>query len=294
MKGKTQYFDTRQTMHTPGFEIFHYRDDSPASVHLHHHDYYEIYFLISGRMEYLIEGRNYQLIPGDMLLISPMELHQPIINAELEVFERIVLWVDREFMKKHSTEHYDLSQCFARCTAEYSANLLHPTPTQWADITLRLEELLRERSIQDIGSKQYEEGVLLQLLVEIDRLALRNKRPVAESSDETSLIAQVLAYVNAHYGENIPLERLAQHFYISKYHLAHEFKRVFGISLHQYIILKRLLIAKQMISGGTPVGVAATNCGFSNYTNFYRAFLSQYGVNPRDCLPGKGKSDHAQ
>ena len=61
-----EHFNTRQQMQKTSFEIFHYFDSKPGSVALHHHDFYEIYFFISGQVEYQIEGRSYQLQPGDL------------------------------------------------------------------------------------------------------------------------------------------------------------------------------------------------------------------------------------
>ena len=93
-----EHFNTRQQMQKTSFEIFHYFDSKPGSVALHHHDFYEIYFFISGQVEYQIEGRSYQLQPGDLLLISPLELHQPIFESVVQPYERIVLWISPAFL----------------------------------------------------------------------------------------------------------------------------------------------------------------------------------------------------
>jgi len=70
---------------------------------------------------------------------------------------------------------------------------------------------------------------------------------------------------------------------VSKYHLSHEFSSIVGTSVYRYIMLKRLLIAKQMLSSGISPGAVCINCGFGDYANFFRAFKAQYGISPRDC-----------
>ena len=45
MRERSQNFDPRQVMHRDTFEIFHYRDPRPGFVEVHHHDFYEVYFL---------------------------------------------------------------------------------------------------------------------------------------------------------------------------------------------------------------------------------------------------------
>ena len=88
-----QPFQPRQHMLGAKYEVYHYRDSRLDDVAVHHHDFYEVYFFLSGNVDYSIEGRNYRLLPGDVLLIGPMELHQPHIIQERQPYERMVLWM---------------------------------------------------------------------------------------------------------------------------------------------------------------------------------------------------------
>ena len=56
MAVKHQRFEARQTMHNQTFEIFRYKDSYPKEVMLHHHDFYEVYFFLSGNVQYNIES----------------------------------------------------------------------------------------------------------------------------------------------------------------------------------------------------------------------------------------------
>ena len=53
MRERSQIFDPRQTMRSETFEVFHYREPSPNGVEVHHHDFYEVYYLIGGNVEYI-------------------------------------------------------------------------------------------------------------------------------------------------------------------------------------------------------------------------------------------------
>ena len=59
MQSQTQSFQTRQNMEKNTFEVFRYRDPKPEGVAVHHHDFYEIYFFLSGEVEYRVEGKTY-------------------------------------------------------------------------------------------------------------------------------------------------------------------------------------------------------------------------------------------
>ena len=92
-----QIFDPRQSMSSNKFEIFHYSDAKFEGVPVHQHDFYEVYFFISGNVEYNVEGNSYNLKSGDMLLINPLELHQPRIAPDQNDYERIVLWINKTY-----------------------------------------------------------------------------------------------------------------------------------------------------------------------------------------------------
>ena len=261
------------------FEVFHYRDKKLDSVGIHHHDFFEVYFFLSGRVSFKVEGRNYHLEPGDLLLINPQELHQPDIGADA-LYERIVLWIDRSYLANLcSAAGVDLSACFNNDIPGHT-NLLRPSKLRRAALSQLLDRLAREYYSDELGSFAYAQGLLTQLMVELNRLARASNR--VEKREEPDLITQVLAYIGAHYQETITLESLAAEFFVSKYHLSHEFSHRVGTSVSRYVIFRRLLQARELMGTGRAPGEVYQNCGFGDYANFYRAFKGEYGISPRE------------
>ena len=76
MAKKLPGYDPRQEMRRSDYEVAHKIDTSLSDVALHHHDFFEVFFLLSGDVTYTIESRTYHMLPGDMLVIHPQELHQ--------------------------------------------------------------------------------------------------------------------------------------------------------------------------------------------------------------------------
>ena len=279
MKTVLQPFDPRQEMRRNDFEIFHNRDMHLDSVGLHHHDFYEVYFFLGGKVEYRVEGRLYRLRPGNILLLSPRELHQVTVQAGRIPYERIVLWISRPFLDSLAGGTDSLSRCFD-AALERHTNLLSPTDGE--PLRDLFERLLEERSRPLYGSEACARGCLLQLLVMLNRLALDCREKAGEGSP---LVSHAIAYINGHYQEEISLDQLAAHLHVSKYYLCHEFSRVAGTSVYRYITLKRLQIARELLLQGTAPSLAAAQCGFRDYPNFYRAFKSRYSLSPSDCAP---------
>ena len=274
MRERSQRFDPRQEMRRPGFEVFYYRDPSPGSVEVHHHDFYEVYFFLNGRVEYWVEGRIYYLEPGDLLLINPMELHRPIVDPESPTYERIVLWINKAYLES-LTEDGQLSRCFDPSLP----NLIRPTAAERTNLTAWLSNLVRETYSRDFCSEYSAFGIFLQLMVNLNRIALHTQ-PQQEETAVSDLVDQVLHYIGRHINETLTLDSIAERFFVSKYHLSHTFTREVGVSLHRYITMRRLLMARQLLATGMSAGQVSSTCGFSDYTSFYRAFKAEYGISP--------------
>ena len=280
MATRHQRFDARQTMHNATFEVFRYKDAYLKEVALHHHDFYEVYFFISGNVQYNIESRSYLLTPGDVLLISPMELHQPMFGREHREYERIVLWIDKQFLEGIGQPGESFTLCFDTSSPNHS-NLLRPEGVQRQFLMFLLEQLIAESSSQEPYQSISALSYLAQVLVMLNRLALQQRNDTPTSAPD-STVYNVLSYINEHYSENLSLDDLANRFFISKYHLAREFQRLVGTSVHRYIVQKRLVMAKQMLGSGRPSSEVYQSCGFGDYSNFYRAFKSEYQISPKD------------
>lgn len=280
MTVKHQRFDVRQNMHTTTFEIFRYKDSYLKEVALHHHDFYEVYFFLSGNVQYIIENRSYLLTPGDVLLISPMELHQPMFGSEQREYERIVLWIDKQFLEGFSLPGQSFNACFNTNTPNHS-NLLRPEGANRQFLIFLLEQLISESSSADPYQEICALSYLAQVMILLNRLSLQQRREnVVPTPDST--VYSILGYINEHYNENLSLDDLANKFFISKYHLSREFQRLVGTSVHRYIVQKRLVMAKQMLSSGKPSSEVYQSCGFGDYSNFYRAFKAEYQISPKD------------
>ena len=272
----------RQTMIAQDYEIYRYHSTYLNEVELHHHDFYEVYLLLGGRVEYIVENQIYRVRPGDWMLISPLELHQARIATDADAYERIVLWVARPYLERLSTPRTSLTRCFDTSVPGHTNLLRLPAPAA-APMRAAVERLYTLRASKDYGCDLMAQGALVELMVGLNRAAAERAtaRP-AGSSDQ--VVDAVLHYINEHYNETLTLDQLAERFYISKYHLLRKFDAQIGTTVHRYILQKRLLNAKQMLAGGVPPSEVCQYCGFGDYANFYRAFKAEYSQTPRQYI----------
>lgn len=277
-------FTSRQYMITPDFEYFHYFDRSATDIDYHNHDFYEIYFFISGNITYMIEGKSYKLRHGDILLIHNNELHKPLIEHEGEkdeVYERIVIWVNPDFLIKQGIYGTNLSLCF-QSQFQNRNNLLRPNPESLKTLKDIINKFENACNSVSYGSDILKDLYLLEFIVYINKCYLESfGDKIHDDIEYNEKVNDIIRYINENIASDLSLDSISKKFYLSKYHLLREFKQYTGYTIHQYIHQKRLILAKSLLKDGLSVTEVCTKCGFGDYSNFIRAFKKAFGSPPK-------------
>lgn len=264
------------------FRLFHLKDSRAQKLDFHYHEFDKIILLLSGKVSYVVEGVTYYLKPWDILMVQHNQIHKPLIDPS-EPYERIVIWLGDQWMAARSDPEAPLSACFD-LARERNFHLLRGTPERrlvYMRLIQELEEALRS---EEYGHTQMADLCCQQFLLAVNRDILKN-RTAQEEKDSYRVdpkMEEILRYIGAHLPEELDVDFLAKHFYLSRYYLMHRFKTVTGYSVHQYISQKRLLAAGELIRAGTPVMKAAEQAGFREYSTFLRAFQSTFHISPRE------------
>ncbi len=94
-------------------------------------------------------------------------------------------------------------------------------------------------------------------------------------------LTRACEFVLAHYGERIALDDIAKCAHLSTSQLQREFRRLFGMSLGNYLLRVRLIMARWRLDTTTAaVGQIALDCGFYDQSHFTRAFRAETGLPP--------------
>lgn len=106
--------------------------------------------------------------------------------------------------------------------------------------------------------------------------------PLADDELPSGRLSQVLDYINAHLDGDIRLSTLAAMLDMSPFYFCHLFKRLMGISPHQYVILQRVDRAKLLLKQrDRSIADIALECGFGNQSHLTKQFKKQYGITPK-------------
>ena len=265
------------------FRFVHLRDTRAQEFEYHYHDFDKIVLLMGGKVTYMVEGTAYFLRPGDLLLVGRDQVHRPVIDPS-EPYDRIVIWAEEGFLKKHSSPDCPLDQCF-RLADRRGFDLMRldaDTRRTLQGLVDRLEQSFRE---EGFGAGLLRESYFLQLMVFVNRIMLDDMTVLDETTGrEDGKIRQIMRYIGEHLGEELSVEQLAGQIYTSKYHFMRRFKAETGVTVHQYVTQKRLFLAARLLRGGTPAVRAAEECGFEDYSTFVRAFKKAFGKTPREYI----------
>lgn len=272
-------FQQRQHMLLEDYEIYHYKDSRELHVSLHFHDFYECYLLLSGTLRYQIESASFSIQPGDLLLIGPNQLHRPLFTQTDEPYERLVLWLSRSFVERLSTPETDLAACFS--AQRLSANRL--SAEQHEAITRQFFALLNATNSEQFGRDVLCSSLVTSLLVTLNRALAGRERALPRTDIRVSMLVKTISsYLDAHLSEPISLDELSRTVFLSKYYLERVFRRETGVSIYQMLLQKRMIRARDLMREGHSLTLVAQQCGFSEYSGFYKAFKNEYGISPRE------------
>ena len=108
---------------------------------------------------------------------------------------------------------------------------------------------------------------------------MADAQPVDRSE---TLIREVTAYIDANFDKPVKGDDLAKRFGVSISYLSHEFTRITGRSIYDYVLYRRIELARQMIHTDKSLQEIAVRCGFRDYSNFLRVFRKSTGISPSE------------
>ena len=249
------------------------------------HRQHEVLLLMRGDVSYVIEGETYKVCEGDMIFVAPNEIHTLKINGD-EPYERIVLLFDMQVLDEMMKElNVDLG-----AFSYVGKNKFHVIGRD------QVREFSLDRLLFDIISYDEEDkykrllimSKLIRFVVNIDKMIEKNKDNFVLPDSRDGLITSAVDYINKHLRGQIRLDEMAESLLTSKSTLCHRFSSVMNMTVTQYIALKRMHLAEELLREGVGAAEVAAEVGYDNYTSFYYNFRRVMGRSPTS----KGEPDH--
>lgn len=261
------------------FRLFHLNSAPGEQIDYHYHQFHKLFFLLHGSGSYFVEQDQYALQDGDLVLIGSHTVHKPDFHAP---YERIILYISPEFLRNRSTETCDLEALFS----DPASPVIRPRNI--SDIQASVNQLEQALASPGFGRDLLSEALLLQLLVQIGRCcSAENSLSPSPVICKNTRILEIMRYIDDHLREDLSIDQLSDQFFISKYHMMRAFRQETGITIHNYILERRLFLARTLIHQGIHATEACYSAGFRSYSSFTRAYGQRFGCTPTGrSIPG--------
>lgn len=246
----------------------------------HCHPAYELYYLVSGDVEYIVSGISYKLKTGDVLCVKAFESH--VINVKPTCdYERYVLEFEMGivpsikgvnpisdiFVTKSTAIHIpakvvknsQILNIFESCDREYLENSVYTSHLMLGDAIKLISEF----------------RLCFDKAVDLPYQAIQVKAKHQE------IINSVSSYIKANLDKKITIDDISNNVFLSKSYLQHLFKQYFGIPVSEYIFTQKMHVAQHMLENGASLAETSSALGYKYYSSFCMNYKKYFGISPK-------------
>lgn len=266
----------------PGKNLYYFFDYDERSYSInmefqHFHQFYEMCIFLDDKAGHLIDGVWFDMRCCDIVALRPSLLHKTFY-PEGQPSKRLIIQFSIPPM----------ISAFENCMKSVYSIFEGDCPIY------RFEDPYKKAVLEKLNDIYYlsqNPNELTDLAIHnkfIEFLSLiylyRDKNVYSNRSDFdniTNKVYSITAYIHSHFTEDISLESVSREFFISSYYLSHQFKRITGFTLTDYVQLTRVRNAQTLLlSTDKPITDIAFLCGFSSFSQFNRAFNKFLHLSP--------------
>ncbi len=245
----------------------------PRSLHSHH-GYVEILYIVKGDGLFEIDGKTYDVAPGDLVVYNTDVLHN-------------------ENLISPPPSDYAMAASGIQIDGLPANHIISPGQSPVIHLNERADEfknlfqmLFEESKHQTAQKARICQSLFYSLLLMVMEL-VNEEVPVSTESDKLSkserLGKEILSYVDEHLLSDISLPQVAEAFNISPTYLSRLFKQVAGMPMMQYVIQRRIGEAQTLLMiTDMSVGEIAVSVGYTNLSHFVKIFTQNVGISPRN------------
>lgn len=235
---------------------FYYASGKSRAIGKEFHTFHEIILFLDGKARLITDKLNMEIKPNTIIVIPKETFHQLIIKGNANNYLRCVIQFDN--------------------TPFLQAELSEVKIFKSNQIIENLFGILIDKAQN--GTKTAD--VILKSALALITANLPQKETTIPVTEHSRLATNAIEFITQNIEKPFTSSDIASYLHVSLSTLQHTFKKEMQIPLYQYILKKRLLIARQRILNGIPATNVAMDLGFSDYSGFYKQYKKLFGVTP--------------
>ncbi len=242
----------------------------------HFHEYCEIILVTEGHAIIEINGYDYEVKKGDVVVYNPYDIHsEKSINSKS--FEFVFFAIDK----------FEIKNLKKNCLVPDDCKRIYSTGESYDMLHLILNRMLTEID----EKKRYYGEILKELsrtaLMYIIRVILADEHPINPYyTDNTLNLA--LEYIENNISGDLSLDTIAANCFVSKYYLSHLFAGYKNMSIGRYVLECRINNAKDLlVATDKKVAEIGETVGFNDSGYFCKVFKKEAGCTPLEYRKAK-------
>lgn len=237
----------------------------------HLHSRYEIYYNITGATGFIVDKKVYSCSGRDLFIIPKAKVHKAIVSSGSE-YERCIVSIDSKIVDYiNSMPHASRNLAWLDCVGDSLTAKVNP------------DEAMHGKILSFVENYNENSGELSKFALLLDFLEMIGgvfkSSPIATTMTHESLSVRALIAIEESF-QNTKISDIAEKLYVTGGHLGKVFKAEMGMSISDYLILRKIAEAKKLLYMGLSVKEACHLSGFGNYSNFIRTFKNIEGYPP--------------
>lgn len=245
-------------------DYFYHQSDENLSFPIHIHNSYEFFAVLEGKIDVMINSRQYTLSRGQATLILPQEPHSYISHDSA-----------KSYLCIFSTNYVPSFNNLMRGKENLSPVFSLENPEKVVQMLKDAEDLLLRKG----------------LLYCLSSLYIKNGKIVQKEALPDNFMAFVLEKIQENYGSNLTLNDIAVETGYDYAYCSHLIHNAFGCSFTKLLNDFRIANAiEQLENTDKRIGEIALSCGFNSLRQFNRVFLERKGMTPTSFRQIKDKT----
>lgn len=248
------------------------KDDLNNKKHSHS-NCYEMLFVRSGSGTIMVKDKLFDIKSGGLYFINGMDIHCSV-PEKAEEYIRSKLVIDSSYIN-HVAEITGAFEIIEDLFTKSGGRYVNIYDTDLIDT-----ELLKIKSALEHNT-MYTAAQITAAVFNIFILAHSDK--TTHRSAISNKVSSILDFINNRIEQKITLDDISANVHIGKYYMCHLFKNTVGMTISEYILSRRISIAKKkLLYTDLPISEIALSSGFSSFAYFSKIFREYEGVTPKE------------
>lgn len=252
-------------------DIYYGISDGRSRLHCaaHLHRDLELILYRSGETLATADSRRHRLMPGDLFLTFPNQIH----SYETEGPEDFSIMILKPDLLPELADEFELSVPESAVLPGGAANpRINALFDAVVEICCQPEESVPYR-------KEKLHGYLLAMFAEI----LSGMKLVGLPADDSGALRSIIFYCTRHYAGDLSLSVLSDKLGLNRYYISHLFSKRLGMCFNDYVNSLRISEAcRMLLNSDDSVTDICFHVGFGTLRTFNRAFVRHTGKTPSE------------